>query len=172
MQCQQCGYAYDGKRLSPSARKGKPRASAYYRCLGTDAYRFGGERVCQNTQGRTDLLDLAVWRDVCPLLAHPERLAEEYRRRRRPDAHTQRPPLALVEAQLGKLRQGVARFIDSDAEGLLDKHEFAPRIVRLRQRIAHLDEQRQQLADEAALHTELQRIIGRLEDFATKGHDR
>jgi len=29
VQCQQCGYAYDGKRLSPSARKGQPRAYAY-----------------------------------------------------------------------------------------------------------------------------------------------
>jgi len=171
VQCQQCGYAYYGKRLSPSTRKGKPRAYAYYRCLGTDAYRFGGERVCHNTQGRTDLLDLAVWREVCTLLAHPERLAEEYRRRLQPDTHTKRPALALIEEQLGKLRQGVARLIDSYAEGLLDKHEFAPRLLRLRQRIAHLDEQRQQLADEAALHTELQLIIGRLEDFATKVHD-
>jgi len=37
VQCQHCGYAYYGKRLSPSARKGKPRAYASYRCLGTDA---------------------------------------------------------------------------------------------------------------------------------------
>jgi site-specific DNA recombinase len=28
VQCQQCGYAYYGKRLSPSARKGHPRAYA------------------------------------------------------------------------------------------------------------------------------------------------
>jgi site-specific DNA recombinase len=76
VQCQQCGDAYDGKRLSPSARQGKPRAYAYYRCLGTDADRFGGERLWQNTHVRTDRLDLAVWQDVCPLLAHPERLVE------------------------------------------------------------------------------------------------
>jgi len=37
LQCQHCGYAFYGKRLSPSARKGKPRAYAYDRCLGTDA---------------------------------------------------------------------------------------------------------------------------------------
>ena len=62
-------------------------------------------------------------------------------------------------------------MIDSYAEGLIDKHEFEPRITRLRQRLARLEEQRQQLADEAALHAELQLIIGRLEDFATKVHD-
>src|SRR3989475_8496987 len=76
--------------------------------------------------------------------------------------------VAGVEEQLGKLRQGVARLIDSYADGLLDKHEFAPRILRLRQRLARLEEQRQALADEAALQGELQLIIGRLEDFAAK----
>ena len=152
LQCQHCGYAFYGKRLSPSARKGKPRAYAYYRCLGTDAYRFGGERLCQNTQVRTDLVDLAVWQEVCTLLAHPERLAEEYRRRLQPETRAKRPPLATVEGQISQLRQGVARLIDSYAEGLIDKHEFEPRITRLRQRLARLEEQRQHLADEAALH--------------------
>jgi site-specific DNA recombinase len=170
VQCQQCGYAYYGKRLSPSARKGKPRAYAYYRCLGTDAYRFGGERICQNTQVRTDLLDLAVWQEVCTLLAHPERLVEEYRRRLQPERGGPRTPLATVEGHIAQLRQGVARLIDSYAEGLIDKGEFEPRITRVRQRLARLEEQRQQLADEAALHAELQLIIGRLEDFATKVH--
>jgi len=171
LQCQHCGYAFYGKRLSPSARKGKPRAYAYYRCLGTDAYRFGGERLCHNTQVRTDLLDLAVWREVCTLLAHPERLAEEYRRRLQPETRTKRTPLSTVEGQISKLRQGVARLIDSYAEGLIDKGEFAPRVTRLRQRLARLEEQRQALADEAALHGELQLIIGRLEDFAATLHD-
>ena len=109
VQWQQCGYAYYGKRLSPSARKGQPRAYAYYRCLGMDAYRFGCERVCQNTQVRTDLLGLAVWQEVCTLLAHPERLAEEYRRRLQPETGTKRTPLATIEEQIAKLRQGVAR---------------------------------------------------------------
>jgi len=170
VQCQQCGYAYYGKRLSPSARKGKPRAYAYYRCLGTDAYRFGGERVCHNTQVRTDLLDVAVWQEVCTLLAHPERLAEEYRRRLQPESRGKRTSLATVAGQMGKLRQGIARLIDSYAEGLIDKDEFAPRITRLRQRLARLEEQRQALAEEAALQTDLQLIIGRLEDFAAKVH--
>ena len=101
LQCQHCGSAYDGKRLSPSARKGKPRAYASDRCLGTDAYRFGGERVCQHTQVRTDLVDLAVWQEVCTLLAHPERLAEAYRRRLQPETRTPRTPLAALEEPLG-----------------------------------------------------------------------
>ena len=115
---------------------------------------FGGERVCQNTQVRTDLVDLAVWQEVCTLLAHPERLAEEYRRRLQPETGAKRPPLVTVEGQISQLRQGVARLIDSYADGLIDKHEFEPRIPRLRQRLARLEEQRQHLADEAAAYAE------------------
>jgi site-specific DNA recombinase len=168
VQCQQCGYAFYGKPISRPAAQGTTRPYAYYRCLGTDAYRFGGERVCTNPQVRTDLLDLTVWREVSGLLAHPERVAEEYQRRSQAPASGTRQAQATLETQLGKVRQGVARLIDSYAEGLLEKHEFEPRITRLRQRIAALEEQRQQLLDEASFQTELRLIIGRLEDFATQ----
>jgi site-specific DNA recombinase len=166
--CGHCSYAYDGKRLSPSARQGHPRADAAYRGLGTDAYRFGGERVCPRTQGRTDRLDLAVWQEVCALLAHPERLAAEYRRRVHADRRPKHTTLTTRAAQLGKLRQGLARLIASDTEGLIDTPEFEPRLSRLRQRIAHLEAQRQPLAEEAALPTDLRLIMGRLEDFAAQ----
>ena len=170
MQCHHCGYALYGKPISRKAAKGHARTYAYYRCLGTDAYRFGGERVCNNPQVRTDRLDLAVWQEVCALLAHPERLADEYRRRLHAPGRAKRPEQPTLDAQIGKLRQGLARLIDSYAEGLIDKQEFEPRITRLRQRLTALEEQVQQLQDEAALHTELQLIMGRLEDFAAQGH--
>jgi site-specific DNA recombinase len=111
-----------------------------------------------------------MWREVSTLLAHPERLAEEYRRRLHPESSTKSPALATVETHLGKLRQGLARLIDSYADGLIDKQEFEPRILRLRRRIAQAEEQRQQLVDAATLQTELPLIIGRLEDFATQVH--
>ena len=166
--CQQCGYALYGKPISRKAAKGKTRAYAYYRCLGTDAYRFGGERVCTNAQVRTDLLDMTVWREVQELLAHPERVAEEYQRRLHTTTAGTHREQATLEAQLGKVRQGLARLIDSYAEGLLEKHEFEPRITRLRQRIIQLEEQRQQLIDVTALQTEIRLIVGRLEDFAAR----
>jgi len=169
--CKGCGYAYYGKGISHKAAKGRPRDYAYYRCLGTDAYRFGGERVCHNTQVRTDLLDLAVWQEVRGLLEHPDRLAEEYRRRLHPHAHARTHELTTVEGQLNKLRQGLTRLIDSYAEGLIEKREFEPRIMQLRQRVTKLEEQAHQLADAAALHADLQLIIGRLEDFAAKVKD-
>ena len=60
--CGCCGYAYYGKKVSRSAAKGQV-PYAYYRCVGTDAYRFGGKCVCQNKQVRTDKLDLPIWRE-------------------------------------------------------------------------------------------------------------
>jgi site-specific DNA recombinase len=170
LQCQHCGYAFYGKPLSPSARKGRPRAYAYYRCIGTDAYRFGGHRLCSNTQVRTDRLELAVWQEVCALLAHPERLAQEFARRLHADGQGQQQERTALERQVGKLRQGLARLIDSYAEGLIEKQEFEPRVIRLRQRITHLEAQWQQLAEAETLQRELRLIIGRVEDFAAQVH--
>ena len=124
--------------------------------------------MCTNAQVRTDLLEVTVWREVQGVLAHPERVAEEYQRRlQTPTAGTHQAQ-ATLEAQLGKVRQGLARLIDRYAEGLWAKHEFEPRITRLRQRLTQLEEQRQQLIDVTALQTEIRLIVGRLEDFAAK----
>src|SRR2546430_6328213 len=167
--CKVCGYAYYGKAISPSSRKGQPRAYAYYRCLGTDAYRFGGQRICPNTQVRTDLVEVAVWEEVCRLLAQPQRLEQEYRRRgQAPRREARWDTPESLRAQSNKLRQGMARLIDSYAEGVIGKEEFEPRITRMKQRVTALEDQARQLADEAAQHPELQLIIGRLEDFVPK----
>ncbi len=81
--CAECGYAYYGKAISPSAAKHQERHYAYYRCTGMDAYRFGGERICPNKQVRTDYLDAAVWEHVVRVLEDPARVAAEYQARRR-----------------------------------------------------------------------------------------
>jgi site-specific DNA recombinase len=166
--CKGCGYAYYGKAISNKSAKGKARDYAYYRCIGTDAYRFGGERVCCNRQVRTDLLDKSVWCEARGLLENPERVVEEYRRRLRPQASARDDEMAMVETQLGKLRQGLGRLIDSYGEGLIEKKEFEPRITRLRERIEKLERQAQELVDEAAMQADLQLIIGQLEEFAEK----
>jgi site-specific DNA recombinase len=170
LQCQHCGYAFYGKPLSPSARKGRPRAYAYYRCVGTDAYRFGGHRLCPNTQVRTDRLELTVWQEVCALLAHPERLAQEFPRRLNTDGQEPQQERTALERQVAKLRQGLARLIESYAEGLIEKQEFEPRVTRLRQRITHIEAQCHQLAEAETLQRELQLIIGRVEEFAAQVH--
>ena len=166
--CKQCGYSYYGKPVSHKAAKGKTRNYAYYRCIGTDAYRFGGQRICSNAQVRTDLLEIAVWQEVRDLLEHPQRLEQEYARRQQEPANTKQQQLKTLETQIAKLRRGMGRLIDSYTEGLIDKTEFEPRITQLRERIRALDTQVKQASEEIELQRELRLIIGRLEDFATK----
>ena len=79
--CAQCGYAYYGQPVSHKSAKGKQRDYAYYRCIGSDAFRFGGERICDNLQVRTDQLEQTVWPEVCDLLQDRQRLQQEYERR-------------------------------------------------------------------------------------------
>jgi site-specific DNA recombinase len=165
--CACCGYAYYGKQISPSARKHHERSYAYYRCVGSDAYRFGGVRLCSNKQLRTDLVDEAVWEEVCRLLSNPERLEQEYRRRFLQEQQTP-DELGQIEARASRLRQGITRLIDSYAEGLIDKDEFEPRVTRMRERLKQIEEQAQQIKDDASLERELKLILGRLDDFASR----
>jgi site-specific DNA recombinase len=157
--CQQCGYGCYGKSFNSTSDYG------YYRCRGSDAYRFGGESICANRPIRADKLDQIVWAQVSKLLENPKMLEQEYQRRlKSTDNGT-----ALSEKltlQMTKLQQGIARLIDTYAEGYIDKKEFEPRIKQLKARLLNTQEQAKELADEAALQAQLHLIIGKLEDFA------
>ena len=167
--CQCCGYAYSGKQISPRAAKGKKRRYAYYRCTGTDAYRFGGQRVCHNKQVRTDLLEEAVWADVCALLRNPGRIEVEYERRL---DHKDSEKGSSGERQLAlliqKVKRGIARLIDAYGEGLVDKDEFEPRVRAFRERLARLEAEAQEQEKLAAQERDLRLVIGHLQEFAER----
>lgn len=167
MCCAVCGYAFYGKPVSLASTKGQPRTYAYYRCVGSDAYRFGGQRLCHNPQVRTDLLDNTVWLEVRGVLTDPERLAAEYERRlRAPEQPERQHELTGVEQQVRMLKQGMGRLIDSYAEGVIEKADFEPRLLRLKERVAALEGQARDLAAAAAEQAELRLVIGQLRDFA------
>jgi site-specific DNA recombinase len=166
--CQHCGYAFYGKPVSPAASRGKRRYT-YYRCIGTDGYRFGGQKVCTNKHVRTDVLEEAVWKDVCALLNDPEKVAAEYRRRlsgkdNKGDAKSIDSLAKLIQ----KVKRGIARLIDAYGEGLLNKEEFEPRIRGARERLARLQADAQAQADAAAEEQELRLVIGQLQEFAER----
>ncbi len=167
--CAQCGYAYYGKTITSSAQTVPPREHIYYRCSGSDSHRFGGTAICDHGQLRGDRVEEAVWQAVCGVLEHPERIAQEYRRRL---ACAGSPASGAEAAQLAgqatKLRRGLARLIDSYAEGILEKEEFEPRVLRLRERIARLEEQAKRQADEAEWEREISVVIGQVETFAER----
>jgi len=76
--CQRCHSAYCGRR-SPRTAGREPYV--YYRCLGTDKYRQGGEAICDNASLNGSPLEEMVWADLCDLLRHPQRLQRELERR-------------------------------------------------------------------------------------------
>jgi site-specific DNA recombinase len=157
--CQKCGYGFTGHH-----HRGRWR---YYRCCGTDRSRFHGQFRCDARLVAVEPLDAAVWGEVCRLLADPARVLEEYQRRLTAvQAHPRRLELDAVQRQIGKLRRGAGRLIDSYAEGLIEKGEFEPRITELRRRIAKLENDvaaLQQLAEQAG---SLQLVIDKLSLFA------
>ncbi|GHO81833.1 DNA recombinase [Ktedonobacter sp. SOSP1-85] len=160
--CAKCGYAYCGRT--------NDERNAYYRCGGAmNIPRQGFERVCWNKELRMDQTDALVWQEVCRLLENPERLEQEYRQRLQPQQKPNEQEGLAV--QIGKLRRGMARLIDSYADELIDKQEFEPRVIHIRERIQRLEEQLQCLKEEVEVEEEVRLILGRLETFAAKVKD-
>ena len=167
--CAQCRYAYYAKKVSKAAAKGHQRDYAYYRCVGTDAFRFGGERICDNLQVRTDKLDELVWHQVVELLRHPERLKEEYARRLDVMERNEKRSFdtASLEKQRLQLEKGKSRLIDGYADGIIDKADFEPRMQQLKSRLEQIEQQIQESRRHGATQSELFLVINRLEEFAT-----
>lgn len=163
--CKGCGYAFYGKPVRNKVNKGKIRAYAYYRCIGTDAYRFGGKRICQNKQVRTDLVDDVVWHQVSELLHDPQRLEKEHNRRLKKNRNEDP---ARLDSEKKKLQGKITRMIDSYADGLISKEEFEPRVKRTKEQLAAVEAQSKKQKEEENSSRQLQLLIVRLDDFAAK----
>ena len=74
--CSACGYGYYRTSARTTSRK-----IYYYRCLGSDDYRYEGGRVCGNKPVRADYLDAVVWDHITGLLADPALIRAEISKR-------------------------------------------------------------------------------------------
>jgi len=165
--CGRCGYAFSAKTTRYQTRDGHAHARAYYRCVGSDAHRFGGVRLCSASPLAAPGVEAAVWAEVCLLLNDPHRIEQEYTRRWQATQATTPPTSDLANTvHLKKLQQGLARLIDGYADGYITKDEFEPRISRLRQRIAHFEEMLRHERDEANTLHEMRLLMGQIEEFA------
>ena len=75
--CASCGYGY--YRTTTTTTAGNK--IYYYRCLGSDDYRYQGGRVCQNKPVRADYADKVVWDHLVALLADPALIRAEIGKR-------------------------------------------------------------------------------------------
>src|SRR5262249_878558 len=62
--CSRCGYAYIGKIQNKLKPGGERRSYGYYFCTGTDRFRWGGVRICENAPARMGGRGAAGWEDV------------------------------------------------------------------------------------------------------------
>lgn len=162
IECQACGYACYGKRNRRVSAQGKIDY-VYYRCLGADAYRFGGKQLCKNKSIRADKLEEAVWSDACKLLRDPQLLRKEYERR------IAAPENSTAEASLKKqhtaAQRTVNRLIDAFTDNLLERSEFEPRIQQARKRLAELDAKREMARSQSRERTTLRDALAQLDNF-------
>jgi site-specific DNA recombinase len=141
---------------------------SYYRCTGSDHWRFAFEPTCKNGQVRGDRLEAAVWQDVRELLADPGRIQQEYERRLsgpgRPDA----ADAERLQVRLRQAKAGLGRLIDAYEEGLLERAEFEARLRRARERLGALEAEAGAAQQRQAQEHDLQAVVGHLQGFARR----
>jgi site-specific DNA recombinase len=166
IECAGCGHAFYGKRVS-SVYQGKRSCYTYYRCVGCEAYRTGGERLCWNRQVRTDRLEEAVWQDVTALLGDPQRLQAEAQRRFNGSAG-QPIDRGRLHDQIRRSKAGLSRVIDAYENELLDRSEFEQRARRLKDRLNDLQREVQKREEEEANEKRVEEVMEQWQQFAKR----
>jgi site-specific DNA recombinase len=167
----------DNKRFAarntkvPSLLQGLAACSAcgygYYRCLGSDDYRYEGGRVCGNKPVRADYLDTVVWDHITALLTDPALIRAEISKRldaaRTADPATrQRKRLDL---ELARAATSITAMIEAFSEQLLTIDELRAKMPHLRARQANLRGQLDALDAQAADRGAYLRLADDLEGF-------
>jgi site-specific DNA recombinase len=163
--CAACGYGY----YRTSARTAR-RKIYYYRCLGSDNYRYEGGRVCDGKPVRADYLDQVVWDHITGLLADPALIRAEIGKRlaqaRTSDPATrQRKQLELALAKAGT---SITAMIEAYSEQLITIDELRAKMPHLRAREQNLRSQLDALNAQAADRDTYLKLADDLEGFLAR----
>ncbi|MEV8207109.1 recombinase family protein [Streptomyces sp. NPDC079189] len=164
--CVSCGYGY--YRTSTTTSSGKK--IYYYRCLGSDDYRYAGGRVCTNKPVRADYLDTVVWDHIIGMIADPHLIRSEIdkrldRARTCDPATRQRNRLELA---LAKATAAITRMIEAFQEQLVTIDELRARMPGLRARESNLRGQLDALEAQLADRDAYLKLADDLEGFLTQ----
>ena len=160
--CAACGYGYYRTSTRTTNKK-----IYYYRCLGSDDYRYEGGRVCQNKPVRADYLDRVVWDHIVCLLADPALIRAEIGRRLE-QARTSDPVIrqrTQIELALAKAATSVTAMVEAFSEQLITIDELRAKMPDLRAREANLKSQLDALDARAADRDAYLKLAGDLEGF-------
>jgi site-specific DNA recombinase len=162
--CAGCGYAYYRTSTRTTNKK-----IYYYRCLGSDDYRYEHGRICANKPVRADYLDTVVWDHVTGLLADPALIRTEINNRLA--QHRTADPTTVqrkrLDAGLAKAATAITRLINAFQEELICLDELRARMPELRAREASLRHQLDALDSQLADREVYLRLADNLEDFLT-----
>ena len=163
--CVTCGYGYYRTSTRTTNKK-----IYYYRCLGSDDYRYEGGRVCTNKPVRADYLDTVVWDHITEMLADPQLIRAEINQRldiaRTSDsAVTQRKRL---HSALAKTQSGITSMIEAFGEQLITIDELRTRMPDLRARETNLRNQIQAIDTQTADQDAYLKLANDLEGFLTQ----
>jgi len=160
--CSACGYGYYRTSTTTTNKK-----IYYYRCLGSDDYRYEGGRVCRNQPVRADYLDHVVWDHITGLLADPALIRAEISKRLQA-ARTSDPVTSQrkrLEAALAKASASITAMIEALAEQLITIDELRAKMPHLRAREATLRAQIDALDAQAADRDAYLKLADDLEGF-------
>src|SRR5271165_5423411 len=163
--CAACGYGYYRTSTRTARRK-----IYYYRCLGSDDYRYEGGRVCGNKPARADYLDQVVWDHITGLLADPAPIRAEITKRLE-QARTSDPVTrqrTQIELALAKAGASITAMVEAFSEQLVTIDELRDRMPHLRAREASLRGQLDALDTQAADRDAYLKLAGDLEGFLAR----
>ncbi len=166
--CSKCGYAYIGKIQNQRNAEGERCSYGYYFCTGTDRFRWGGVRICENTPIRMERLDAAVWEDVSALLGDPDRIRREFERQRSQVPAPAPRRLEAIGKEVQRVKRGISRMLDLYQAGDLEKEEFEPRYSRARQRLSELDSEALAISERTTREEGLGTILASFELYARR----
>jgi site-specific DNA recombinase len=148
--CRKCGYGFYRTSTRTSARM-----IYYYRCLGSDSWRYPGGAVCDGKPVRQDLLDELVWREVVKLLESPQLIQDELERRLTAarNASPANRQQDTLQRELARVQKSAERLMTAYQEDLLSLDDLRRRMPELRKR-------------EQAIGVELSAIQSQLADRA------
>jgi len=163
--CHSCGYSY--YRTSTRTRK---RRLYYYRCLGSDDYRYEQGRVCNNPPVRQDYLDTLVWDHVTALLADPQLIRVELDRRL--EAQRAASPITAQKAQLDRelrrTERAMNRLVEAYQEELISLDDLRGRTPELRKKVTALRAQIEALDAQAIDRETYLQLAENLEGFLAR----
>jgi site-specific DNA recombinase len=163
--CTACGYGYYRTSTRTTNKK-----IYYYRCVGSDNYRFEDGRVCHNQPVRADYLDTVVWNHITGLLADPALIRAEIGKRLQA-ARTSDPVTSQrsrLQAALAKATASISAMIEALAEQLITIDELRARMPHLRAREASLRGQIDALDAQAADRDAYLKLADDIEGFLSR----